>query len=203
MKNLFLFSGLFLTVCCKQQEQKSHAFSQDLNGKYYAFELNGLRIDTLGNVNYYGKERFPTEKWFYKVSVTINDNLISIEKSPVFFDNKGQINYSASDGGFLSYSGKLIKFGDNYIANTKLYDCDYIGLSPWQEPPKIVRDEIGGVNTNTKESFERPDMSNYDTFVFKDGRTFFLLKGTTRKDFIIRYENKELWINNERFYRTK
>jgi hypothetical protein len=203
LKNLFLFSCLFLIVCCKQQVQKSHDFPRDLNGKYYAFELNALSIDTLGNIDYYGKEGFPKEKWFYKVSVTILDSLISIEKSPIFFDSKGQINYSASDGGFLNYSGKLLKFGDYYIANTKLYDCDYIGLSPWQEPPKIVTDEIGGGNTNTKESFKRPDMSNYDTFVFKDGRTFFLLKGTIRKDFILRYENKELWINNERFYTTK
>jgi len=64
----------------------------------------------------------------------------------------------ASDGGFLSYSGKLVKFGDYYIANTKLYDCDYIGLSPWQEPPKIVNDE-NGRNTNTKESFIPPDVT--------------------------------------------
>jgi len=144
--------------------------------------------------------KFPDEKWFYNVAVRINDTLITIEKSPVFFDNKGQISYSASDGGFLSYSGKLVKCGDYYIANTKLFECDYTGLSPWQKPPKIVKDE-NGRNTITKESFKRPDMSNYDTFVSKDGRTLFLLKGTTRKDFILRYKNRELWINNDRFYR--
>ena len=103
-------------------------------------------------------------------------------------------------GDFFVHSGKLVKFGDYYIADTKLYDCDYIGLSPWQEPPKIVNDE-NGRNTNTKESFIPPDMSNYDTFVFKDGRTFFLMKGTISKNYILRFDNKELWINNERFYR--
>lgn len=201
MQHSFLFSCLFLIVCCKQQEQKPLGFPQDLNGKYFAFELNNLRIDTLGNVDFYEKENFPREKWFYKVVVTIKDSLITIKKSPVFFDSKGQIGYSASDGGFLSYSGKLIKYGDYYIANTKLYDCDYIGISPWQEPPKIVKDE-NGKNINTKESFIPADMSNYDTFVFKDGRTFYLMKGTISKDYILRVDNKELWINNERFYRT-
>ena len=101
MKHSFLFSYLFLIVSCKQQELKPLDFSQDLNGKYYAFELNNLSIDTLGNVDFYEKENFPKEKWFYKVAVTIKDSLISIEKSPVFFDSKGQIGYSASDGGFL------------------------------------------------------------------------------------------------------
>ena len=202
MKRSFLFSYLFLIVCCKDQQQKPLDFLEDINGKYYAFELNGLKIDTLGNVDFYEKEKFPKEKWFYKVVVTIKDNLISIEKSPVFFDSKGKIVYSASDGGFLSYSGKLVKIDDYYVANTKLYDCDYIGLSPWQEPPKIVKDGSGR-NTNPREIFIPPDMSNYDTFVFKDGRTFFLMKGTIIKNYILRFDNKELWINNERFYRIK
>ena len=95
MKYSFLFSCLFLIVCCKQQVQKPRDFSQYLNGKYYTFELNNLRIDTLGNVDFYEKENFPKVKWFYKVAVTIKDSLISIEKSPVFFDSKGQIGYSA------------------------------------------------------------------------------------------------------------
>lgn len=199
--SLFLLS-LFLIGSCKQHEQQTPSFPKELNGNYFAFELNGLRIDTLGNVEFYMKEKFPKQKWFYKVAVKIKDSLITIEKSTVFFDKNGRIGYSVSDGGFLSYSGKLVKYRDNYIANTKLFDCDYIGFSLWQEPPKIMKDE-NGKNVNTKESFERPDMSNCDTFVFKDGRAFFLLKGTIKKDFILRYENRELWINNERFYRTK
>jgi hypothetical protein len=48
-----------------------------------------------------------------------------------------------------------------------------------------------------------PTCLTFDTFVSKDGRTFFLLKETLRKDFIIRYENKALWINNQRFYSAK
>src|SRR6266700_5733336 len=114
MNRSFLFFLFFFIVCCKQQEQRPPYYPKDLNGRYYSFELNNLSIDTLGNVYFYEMEIFPKEKWFYKVVITIKDSLISIEKLPVVFDSKGQIGYSASDGGFLSYSGKLVKFDDYY-----------------------------------------------------------------------------------------
>jgi hypothetical protein len=201
MKFNYIILVFLLFVSCRQQVQDQHNSFKDLNGNYFTYELIGLQIDTLGKVDFYGKEIFTKEKWFHEVSVTINDSLITILKYPVTFGENGLPGYSASDGGFLSYSGKIVKYGDYYIANTKLYDCDYIGLSPWQEPPKIVKDEINGRNTNSPESFIQPDMSGYDTFTFKDGRIFFLVKGTIKKDFILRFENKELWINNVHFYK--
>jgi len=196
------FTCLLLIGSCKQQPAKPSQFFSSLNGSYFAFELIDLRIDSLGSIDFYTKEKWPVEKWYYKVGVTIKDSLITIEKSPVVIDSTGQLGYSASDGGFLYYAGKLVKCGNNYIANIRLFDCDYIGISPWQAPPKIVYDE-NGKNTITKESFIKPDMLNYDTFVFKVGDTLFLAKGTLKKDFILRFENNELWVNNERFYRIK
>jgi len=81
MKHSFLFSYLFLIFSCKQQELKPLDFSQDLNGKYYAFELNNLSIDTLGDIDFYEKENFPKVKWFYKVAVTsggIKDSFVFV-----------------------------------------------------------------------------------------------------------------------------
>jgi hypothetical protein len=69
MKYSFLFLYLFIIVSCEQHEQMLHEFPQDLNGNYFAYELNGLQIDTLGNVEFYMREKFPEEKWFYKVAV--------------------------------------------------------------------------------------------------------------------------------------
>jgi hypothetical protein len=196
------FTCLLFIGSCRQQQQKPSGISRNINGSYFAFELIDLRIDSLGSLEFYMKNKLPSEKWYYRVGIIIKDSLITLEKTPVSVDSTGQISYSASDGGFLSYTGKIEQCKNYYIAETKLTDCDYTGISPWQEPPKIVQDEKGK-NTITKESFIKPDMSSYDTFVFKDGRTIYLAKGTIKKDLILRLENNQLWVNNERFYSIK
>lgn len=50
---------------------------------------------------------------------------------------------------------------------------------------------------------EAGQASAYETFESKDGGALFFRRGTIRKDFILRYDNKELWNNNERFYRSQ
>jgi hypothetical protein len=61
--------------------------SQDLNGSYFSLELNGLSIDTTGDVNFFMQDAFPKQRWFYEVSITIKDGTITIDKFPVYFDS--------------------------------------------------------------------------------------------------------------------
>lgn len=170
------------------------SFSQTIDGTYSALELIQLKIDTSGTISFYGKSSHGNEKWFYEVTVRIDSNQISIDKSPVVFDKNGRKSYSVSDGGFLSYRGQIVNLGNIYIAVMKLEDCDYIGISPPQPAPKIK----GFSNVLTLK-----DSLDYESFVPKYGSPLWLLKGTVEQDIIIRKGDGGLWLNNNFFFKKK
>ncbi len=195
-KSIIFISLLLLTELAK---------SQTIDGFYTTLELNGLKIDSSGNINFYGIDSFKTEKWFYEVSVTIRANQITIEKNPVFFKDSIK-HHSASDGGFITYKGILTKLGDTYIAKTKMSDYDYIGFSFFEAPG--ATDDFDTVFVNkpvVKESpkeIERIRLEKYDR-IKKDGGYVYFPKGLLRQDLIIRPDKNGIWINNVFYQRAK
>jgi hypothetical protein len=171
---------------------------QNLDGAYVALELNSLAIDSTGNVTFYMDESFPKEKWFHEIQVTIKGRNITIEKYPVVFDSLMHKAYSASDGGFLTYRGVLVKFDSLWITSVNLVECDYIGFSPFV-PPIIIKDIVADSVQLEKKIPSPLDLSKYEAFQPKFGPKIYLPKGTKHKDFILRRAKEGLWINNVLF----
>lgn len=172
--------------------------SQTIEGHYRAFELNGLTIDSIGNIYFYGIDSFPKEKWFHEVNVTIKGNRITIDKTPVYFADSSK-SYSVSDGGFITYSGKLRQAGEIYYVRTKMVDYDYMGLT-FFDPPKI--DETTGKPYSETDTIKKIDLDKYDK-IKKDGVLVYFGKGILTQDYIIRPDKDGIWINNTFYYRQK
>jgi hypothetical protein len=187
-KFLLLISFHFLTLCSR---------TQTIAGTYIGLELNGLTIDSAGQVYFYGFDTFPKQKWFYEVKIIIKSNHITVDKSPVYFDSLGKT-YSASDGGFITYGGTFFKSGDVYIAKTKMTAYDYMGFS-FFEPPKIADDiDSSTIKMGKELPIKQTDqdlLEKYDR-IKKEGMFVYFPKGTLRQDYILRYDKKGIWLNN-------
>src|SRR5439155_26267080 len=55
----FLIFVLWLSASCSRQNKEADNSRQNLNGNYFAYELIGLEIDTIGTIDFYGKDTFP------------------------------------------------------------------------------------------------------------------------------------------------
>jgi hypothetical protein len=198
MKELLTFLALYSLTLAGQ--------AQTLNGTYFALELNGLRVDTSGKVDFFESDSFPKEKWFHEVRIVINGNNITVNKQPVVFDSSGNKVYSASDGGFLTYKGSIAKTGTLFLATTRLTDYDYIGFSIFETPKLLVDTDSAYIDTVLLNS-KQPDMAElrktYDATKGLRGIEVFLPKGTLRQDFVIRPDKDGLWVNNVFYYRRK
>jgi hypothetical protein len=187
---VIVLSGL--SACC-----------QLLNGTYCALELNGLNIDTTGNVHFYLSDSFPKQTWFHEIRVVIMGDNMMIQKFPVYYDRLHHKKYSASDGGFLTYKGTVAKAKDVYIANAKLVNCDYIGFTGFQ-PPVANNDSSGrplpGMNPISKNYII--DTNKFDRFKAPWG-FIYLPKGIIRLDCIIRPDSQGIWINNRFYYKKR
>lgn len=193
MKKICLLNSfLFLTLV---------GWTQALDGTYIGLELNDLTIDPSGKIYFYGVDTFPKQRHLHEVKVVIKANKITVDKYPVYFDSSGKT-YSASDGGFITYGGTLIKSGDIYIAKTKMIAYDYMGFS-FFEPPQIVDDtNSNNVKIQPKPSLNKSDqelLGQYDR-INERGLFIYFPKGTLLHDYIIRNDKKGIWLNNE-FYR--
>ncbi len=179
--------------------------AQIIDGNYKALELNGLSIDSTGNIYFYGIDSFPKEKWFFEVNVTLKGGQITVNKSPVWFTDTVK-SYSASDGGFITYNGRFTKSGNIYIAKTKMIDFDYMGFS-FFTPPDIADSNANGSITNNgnKSPNGIPEIKKKELYdrVEKNGNYIYFVKGTLRQDYIIRPDKNGIWINNTFYIRQK
>jgi hypothetical protein len=193
-KVILIISFSFLTLCGK---------TQSIDGTFVGLEFNGLTIDSTGRVHFYGVDTFPNQRWFHEVKVIIKSNRITLHKYPVCFDSSGK-KYSASDGGFITYSGTLTKSGDIYITKTKMVAYDYMGFS-FFEPPQMVGDEdsstIKAQREPSPKKSEKDLLEQYDRIKEK-GKFIYFPKGTLRQDFIIRCDKAGIWLNNVFFKRV-
>lgn len=79
-------------------------------------------------------------KWYHLSEITIKDDSIYLEQSPVAIYKKDTI-FSASDGGFYSYAGTLKELKGKTVAALTLISCNYCHLQMVRfTPPKIIDD---------------------------------------------------------------
>jgi hypothetical protein len=94
-----------------------------------AISAQGVEIDGLW-LGYERLEKMPPEKkgdrWFYENRLSIADGAVRLEKLPVVRNGK-RITYSASDGAFPVFLGRLVVREGVTIAVLEIESCDYCG----------------------------------------------------------------------------
>lgn len=82
---------------------------------------------------------FPAEqlgdKWYHENVVYIRPDSLFLEGNPVIVHRNGKKSYSASDGGFYSFSGRLDTTNGQLTARLRMFAHDYIS------PPIIIQDK--------------------------------------------------------------
>jgi hypothetical protein len=71
------------------------------------------------------KDYEPGKKWFHENSLLIKDNEAVLDKVPVEIV-KGRKQYSASDGGFITYRGRFSRRDGKLFVTLRPFDSDYI-----------------------------------------------------------------------------
>ncbi|WP_156126405.1 hypothetical protein [Hymenobacter sp. DG25B] len=66
-----------------------------------------------------------TDRWYHENTFVVNGTNCSLESVPVVFTKRRGKQYSASDGGFLTYKGRLVWETDSLLAKMRLTDSDY------------------------------------------------------------------------------
>ncbi len=83
-------------------------------------------------LGYERMEGMPAEKkgdrWYYQNRLSIMDGVIRLEKLPVIRNGK-HLSYSASDGAFPVFRGRLVEGKDATVANLEIESCDYCRMA--------------------------------------------------------------------------
>jgi hypothetical protein len=125
----------------------------------------------------------PEFKWYHLSELTFKGDSIYLKQSPIAVHKNDTI-FSASDGGFYYYAGKIQLFKGQTVADLTLTSCDYC---PNQFikfiPPKLVRDVDSSQATtvDTTTTFKGLDMIENTSIKYK---TLFV-EGTRNKDDIL------------------
>ena len=92
-------------------------------------EFNGLWLG-------YERFKYKGDSWFYENRLSIKDGVVRLVKSPETHDGK-EVVYSASDGGFPKFRGRLVARGNVTVAVLEIescYECDEAGKKAWRVP---------------------------------------------------------------------
>lgn len=65
-----------------------------------------------------------SEVWYHEHELVVKNDKVIIKASPIAIKN-GQLTYSASDGGFYTYEGKIHYKNNDPIIKIKIVNCDY------------------------------------------------------------------------------
>ena len=110
----------------------------------------------------------PGDKWYHENFVYIRPDSLFLEGNPVVISQNGDKSYSASDGGFYSFSGRIDTASGKLVARLRMFAHDYIA------EPIIVenKDTAAAKNMDTEEAIRRGlahrDSSSYKkTFSIK------------------------------------
>lgn len=96
----------------------------DYNGTYIGFEEIYI-TDGQSIKHRYLDENKPESKWYHQSTLIIKGNSAWLEQSPISIIAADTL-FSASEGGFYSYSGKIVRQNDNKISIDFLEThCDY------------------------------------------------------------------------------
>jgi hypothetical protein len=95
---------------------------------------NLATASALPNGNYMGLQKMesPTPqdkktKWFYENTLLIRNGEAILDMVP-FSIKKGKKEYSASDGGFMTFRGRFFHKGSQLYVSMRLFKSDYIGF---------------------------------------------------------------------------
>lgn len=70
--------------------------------------------------------QLPTLEWFHENTLIIRGTSATLDKVPITIDTDGSKGYSAADGGFYTFKGKLTGTPDRLILHLKLVDSCYV-----------------------------------------------------------------------------
>ena len=106
----------------------------------------------------------PGDKWYHENIVYIRPDSLFLEGNPVVVHSNGEKGYSASDGGFYSYSGRIDTVGGQLTAQLRMFSHDYIGL------PVLIKDTIAAKTLSLDELIER-GLAVRDSSIYKKTST--------------------------------
>jgi hypothetical protein len=122
-----------------------------------AAQENLSTVSALPNGNYMGLQKMesPTPedkktKWFYENTLLIRNGEAILDMVPIRV-KQGKKEYSASDGGFMTYRGRFFQKGSQLFVSLRLFKSEYIGFpvggcEPYSRiyisPVKLVTDKI-------------------------------------------------------------
>jgi hypothetical protein len=83
----------------------------------------------------------PNYKWFHLSIITFKGDSVFLNQAPIAIYKTDTI-FSASDGGFYTYIGTIIKYKGTTFADLTLVNCDYCPTQVINfTPPRIVKDQ--------------------------------------------------------------
>lgn len=110
---LLLVAALLVGAACDSSPAPKIA-----SGVYYAYE-------PMANL---GADEDPKAEWYRAHVMTIRGRMVVDRLSPVYFTGRGQLTYSASDGGFYLHAGTIEARGGRTLFRTQVMECDYCGI---------------------------------------------------------------------------
>lgn len=107
------------------------SFSQNIpKGVYVGYEQNPFCYTQKCSLIHDTLPKTEKEKWYFKVTLSVTDSIISLSKIPVYFDKNGISNFDSTAGGYYLYNiatgaGKNRRLiSDNFISGN-LVNCKY------------------------------------------------------------------------------
>lgn len=114
---LLMFSVLVSTpsmVAAQTSGPPNAAASRQTSGSYVGLEtMHSLSPDD------------PLTHWYHENTLFIRNNEFILDQAPVTI-RKGRKTYSASDGGFLVYRGRIFRTDNGTFAAMRLFSSDYV-----------------------------------------------------------------------------
>ncbi|MCW3097572.1 MAG: hypothetical protein JWL77_3190 [Chthonomonadaceae bacterium] len=95
-------------------------------------------------------EEAPDAKWYHLNTLSLHEASVTIEEIPVW-DRKGKRTYSASDGGFLTYKGRVELRPGGMVLHLKMTESDYVATGPGFDPnwiPTVKVNKDGSLTVN-------------------------------------------------------
>lgn len=113
------------------------------NFAFAQFKLRGTfaGLEEIRELNQRKDTEHPNHKWYHLSVLTFKGDSVFLKQSPVSVYKTDTI-FSASDGGFYYYAGKLRSSQGKIVADLDLTSCDYCPAQFIRFiPPKIMIDE--------------------------------------------------------------
>jgi hypothetical protein len=139
---------------------------QSVNNKEKVPQLKRLSIPTGIYVGLEEMRGFPAEKpgdkWYHENYVYIRPDSLFLEGNPIVISSKGAKGYSASDGGFYSYSGRIDTIKGKFVAKLLMFAHDYIAA-----PIRVKAEDTAAIRNMDLEEAIRRGLASRDSSFYK------------------------------------